>query len=267
MTLLVAREKSGKSTLAAAAGAAVSNGDRFLEEATLAGPALYVAAEGHLDDLARNLSSFGADGNQLFVLRPWSKGRLLELESAIQRVRPLLVVIDTLASFVEPLELDPFRSSDWTKPMLSLSQLAQELSCAILVLHHGRKSDGEPRDSTAIMAGVDVILTVADVKNSDTERRIRAQGRWHIEDCVVQLEKGETWAYSLVRPDRPLVERVLDFVRQHPGCSKRELRKGLTGRAQSIDEAAQELLDSVVENRGTDSAWSLYATPDGGEQA
>lgn len=55
LTMLSAREKEGKSTLASAGAAAVSGGARFLGEFCKRGSVLWVGLEEHLGDTARTL--------------------------------------------------------------------------------------------------------------------------------------------------------------------------------------------------------------------
>ena len=71
-----------------------------------------------------------------------------DLEAAVRDVKPDLVVIDTLAAFVASLDLDPGSATAWTPIMTRLARIARDHDGAIILLHHGRKSDGAYRDSS-----------------------------------------------------------------------------------------------------------------------
>jgi hypothetical protein len=144
--------------------------------------------------------------------------------------------------------------------LLTLSRLAIRLGCAVLVLHHNRKSDNKYRDSTAIGAGVDVILQMTE--SGESERSLWAKGRWQIEDCTVRLVGSDSRSFELVWPGRPLRERVVAHVLEHPGCSKRSVR-GVGGRGKQVDAMVQDLLaEGVLVDTGTENKSALYVAED-----
>lgn len=237
-TLLAAREKAGKSTLASGAAAAVSTGRRFLGEDTTPGPVLWVGLEEALGDTANRLADFGCDQDAVFLVDRVGEP-LAELHVAIATTGPILVVVDTLATFVAVLGLDPGSSSAWTPVMSELTRTARDSGAALLLLHHARKSDGRYRDSSAIGAGVDVILEM-DEGDGGWVRKIRGRGRWRVDDCAVRLA-DDRW--ELAAGELSLDARVLLFVENNPGASSRAVRGGVQGKAREIDATVERLLE------------------------
>jgi hypothetical protein len=255
VVLLHAREKDGKSTLATAAAAAVSAGADFLDREAGPGRVVWAKLEEHRDDLVTRLLRFGANPERLVVF----EGSLKKLEALVHDIKPELVVVDTLAALADGFfekSLDPGNSAAWTKLMRPLSKLAQSTGAALLLIHHSRKRDGEYRDSSAIGANVDVTLKMLPDDKDEAVRRLTAKGRFSVESFGVRLV-GD--GYELVDGPEPLRDRILNFVRSNPGCSKRKLRDGVTGRNGDKDSVLRELLDSgEIENRGNSTALKLY---------
>lgn len=236
-SMLAAREKAGKSTLASAGAAAVSTGTRFLGEQAVRGPVLWVGVEEALGDMANRLADFGCDQEDVFILDRVAEP-MADVHTAVERVRPVLIVIDTLATFVSTLDLDPGSATAWTPVMAALTRLARDNGAALLLLHHARKSDGRYRDSTAIGAGVDLILEM-DEGDGGQVRKVRGRGRWSVEDFSVRLA-DDRW--TLESGELSLDTLVLLHVREHPGASTTSIRGGVRGKARLIDDAIARLV-------------------------
>src|SRR5262249_2250487 len=145
-TLLAAREKAGKSTLATAAAAAVSRGAPWLGDATAGGAVLWVALEEHLADLVARMTDWAADPECVHVLDALA-GRfdgMGALHAEARAIAPALVVVDTLSALVDAIgsRPDPGSSTAWTPIMAGLTRIARDTNAAVLIVHHARKSDG-----------------------------------------------------------------------------------------------------------------------------
>lgn len=192
--LFAGREKSGKSTLLSAGIATASRGDLFLSEPCRPASALWLTAEEREDDVARRLEGFGADPDRVWIVAaPKLPHVLNDLRAGVERLRPDVVVVDTLASLVRLLPRDerpsPGDSAAWTPVVLSLVELAHQLDAAVVIVGHASKATGEYRDSTAIGASVDGILEMKDGR-AGNERKVTARGRWPMEDFAVRLVDG-----------------------------------------------------------------------------
>ncbi len=232
VTLLHAREKAGKSTLIGAAVAAVTRGRSFLGMPTVAGDVLWVGEEAASDVKAR-LFQWDADLERVYFVGRPSRDPEHEasLRRLVERLRPVWVVIDTWSHY-----LQVHRVKDTAGPgeqgllIGEVVSLARESGSAFAVSHHNRKNpsasaesgdaEGEYRDSTAIGAAVDMIVSLSRAK-MPRARRLTPSGRWPEEPLTVVLEPGV--GYELAPdleedeqaradgkpPARPLPERAL----------------------------------------------------------
>lgn len=270
VTLLAAREKAGKSTIAGAAAAAASSGAAWLGEPTVPGPVLLIALEEHISDVAARLSHWGADHESTYVVESLATAGepLRAIRAAVEHVQPALVVVDTLAALVDHLTArpDPGSATAWTPIMAALTRTARESDAAMLLLHHARKSDGAYRDSTAIGAGVDAILEMMEDGQDADVRKIRVRARWRVGDYSVRLIGDK---YELASGELSLDARVLLRIKAHPGCSLRQLRDGISARAQEVSAAVERLLDrgAIVDLGTSGTGRQLHPAEKGGNHS
>lgn len=257
VSLFAAREKLGKSTFATAALAAKSSGGEFLGQAVTPANVLYVNLEEHAGDIARRLVQFGAAPDRVHILSRVSDA-FTELEAAVRACHPECILVDTLATFTAGLELDPSNSSHWVRVMAKFTALARDTDAGIVLIHHARKSDGGYRDSSAIGGGVDHIITMTP-RTRDDERAFESVGRWGREKFNLRLAATGCGAvaYRVVgkgasssgqsgpaAPPISLNEQVIAFVSGNPGCSGRDVVRGVSGRTQDTLATVRSLLAS-----------------------
>ena len=264
VTLLAAREKVGKSTLAGCGAAALTQGRPFLGEPT-SGPAaaLWCSYEEHPADLDERFKRFGADPADLYLgIRP---DRPLEtLEAAVLVVEPELVVIDTLASLVSGVVTEGGSSAQWQPVLTRLCRIAQAPGGpAVVIVHHARKSDGTYRDSTAIGAAVDVILEVAAPALFPGIRSVSARGRFAIEPYSYGLtEDGRDVLLTASGGGEDDLEAAVEkWVGEHEGATMNQVRRGVAGRGVAIDNAIEKLINAgrVTEAPGKRGARLLFS--------
>lgn len=241
VSLLAAKEKDGKSTLASAAAATVTRGGLFLGEPAALGSVLWVGVEEHPSDLVQRATTFGTDPDKLFVLGP-TEDPMGTLKAAVADVQPALVVLDTLMTWAVEYVDDPHSAAAWSPVMSSITAIARESGAAFILNHHARKSDGKYRDSTAIGAGVDVILEMAAQTEDPAVRVVTARGRWAMKGFSVRY-RGD--GFDLTAGELTTDARVLLHVEQNPGISKRRMREVVGGRREHVDAAL-----STLEARG-----------------
>lgn len=259
LTLLAAREKRGKSTLAAACAASVTRGRSLMGDACEAGPVLWLALEEHPADLARKLVAFDADPEALYIVSAMEVERPLEdLTAAVDFAAAALVVVDTLPAYADLLEEspDPGSSREWTRVLVPLVRIARETDAAIMLLHHADKIRGQYRDSTAIGANVDVILEMHEDRDHPGVRKMDCRARWRVDPWSYRLE-GEPMDPSseprlvIVEGGPTIREQVIAHVHAEPGTSQRQVERAVTGRAKDVREAVQALLrEGVIEDHG-----------------
>lgn len=262
-TLLAAREKLGKSTLCAAAAAARSSGHRFLGNDLEAGTVLWVGLEEHVGDAARRFREFGAEGARVHLLER-VVSPLADLEQAVRETGPDVVFVDTLAAFTEAMQLDPGSSTAWTPVMSRLARIARDHQVALVIIHHGRKSDDKYRDSSAIGAGVDMILEMSEGQIEGV-RKIAARGRWSLEGYSVRMVGATDQSpafFEIASGDVGIDAQVVAHVSRNQGCSSRDITSAVRGRTQDVMASIHRLAGRQIEDRGTArrSSWHLKAS-------
>lgn len=251
LTLFAAREKCGKSTTTRFSVSRLTCGRHvWTGEPLPAGPrsVLYWAEEVP-GDVARDLERMGADLDRVHVrdMRLIVGDRFAALQRDLDRVQPALLVIDTLPTFTDNMELESGASDDWQPVMNRFGALAQEYSVAVLLNHHATKHDGGYRDSTAIGAGVDLILEMRrDPQEGKNVRTVEAKPRSAVDvnDFKYELvEDGEGPRLELLDGSLSLDERIVRFVRVHQPCSQRQIREGVRGQVKTIRRRLDELTE------------------------
>ncbi len=178
ISLLAAKPKVGKSTLARTLAVAVGRGAPFLGRATLPGPVLYLALEEHRSGVIRHFLDMGAAQEPVYVyVGSAPEAALAWLERAIGRYRPALAIIDPIFKLLRLGDGNDYAQvSRAFEPVISL---ARQHGCHVLCVHHLGKSDRGGGDailgSTALFGAVDTALLL---KRQETTRLVTAIQRY-----------------------------------------------------------------------------------------
>lgn len=253
-SLLAAAAKSGKSTLAGQGIAAGVTGELFLGERVAATRTLILGLDEALAETVRRLASFGAERDVLLMTeRPAAD----ELQRIITGEGVDLVVIDSLSEFARGIVEDYNSASQWTPLLGSLRRTAQETDAGILMLHHVTKGpNGRYRDSSAIGAGVDVIIESLVDESDPTVRKVRARGRFPMTDFNLRYTNCR---YALEGGELPLEMRVYRAIEAEPGISLGALRGRVQGASTAIDAALADLFHRrAIADRGDKTRRAFY---------
>ena len=174
LTLVSATAGFGKSTLFAAGAASVTTGGAFLGEQCQQGPVLWVLVEEHTSDVFHRAVRFGTSETALHVLAHPAE-RMATLASEVRRIKPVLVVIDTLHTFASVEHAS--QGDEWNPLLTELRKLAEETNAAFLLSAQALKSSGEYKDSSTIGHLVDVVLTMR-CPDRKGPVRILEQSKW-----------------------------------------------------------------------------------------
>ena len=235
---MAAAPKAGKSTLAAAGVAAMTQGRRFLDGPTTTGEVLWISADLEpVYDLAVRFEGFGADCTRILVPENPTMGMVQFYPLIIAR-RPVLVVVDTLlAAFADRVQ-DENSAGAWAPIMNEMRAVATASNAAILLLHHANKVTGKSRGSSQILAGVDAYLEIEEATDDPQARKVKAKGRWamtpfryRVDGCRVELDGGLP----------ALDARVLDYVERVPGATGNAIAAAVEGRKADVLDAVQRL--------------------------
>jgi len=169
ITLFYGDGGTGKSLLALQMAVAAAAGIPWLGRDTRHGPAFYLSAEDDVDELHRRLSAICADAgvgmhrladlhirsvagtsavlaafDKLSTIAPTAGWR--ELVSEVERLRPILVVLDTLGNLFAGNEIDKSHASQFINLVRGL---ALRYRCAVLLLAHPSLSGMSSGSGTA----------------------------------------------------------------------------------------------------------------------
>lgn len=250
VTLLAGREKLGKSTFLAAGVAAMSRGAPFLGQTTTPGVALWLSSDLEAAyDIDRRFATFNADPDSVYLATAWDR-RPLSFLALVTQGRPRLVVVDTLASYAADYVRDPSQSAEWTPLLRDIVAVSRECGTAFVLSHHANKSGNGYRDSTAIGASVDAVLSLTEDAANPTVRRIAGRARWPFEDYGVNYTGT---SFEPIGRELTLDARILLHIQGAPGTAHGQLRQAVGGNASAVDACLAELVRrGAVRDIGTD---------------
>ena len=170
MVDLVAKIKSGKTTLVMALTAAVVNGTPFLDCASAKSDVIYLSEQPETS-LRPALAKAGLLGSPTLHLAQWQSAMGIPwpvivaatIKKALQ-VSARLIVIDTLGQFSQLLG-DAENSSGAALEILKPLQVAQGHKISVLLVRHERKGEAETADagrgSSAFSGAVDTMMRLS----------------------------------------------------------------------------------------------------------
>jgi hypothetical protein len=182
-SIIAAKPKVGKSTLARQLALCVAHGEPFLGRQTLKGSVLYVALEEKRSEVRDHFRLLGATGMEedlgVYIgSAPEEANQWLTRE--VKNKKPILVIVDTLFRFARVNDVN-----DYAKVLAALDPLlalARDNSAHLMVIHHARKGGGDGGDSTlgstAIFGSVDTSIIL---KKTEGKRTIETQQRYGTE--------------------------------------------------------------------------------------
>jgi hypothetical protein len=185
VTVLGAREKAGKSTLAYALVRALLDGDPFLGQATAKTGVVLLSeeADATVADKLRRFDLVGEEGRFSIVTRSAVRGRpdlatvVAAAVAEARRIGAKLLVVDTLSYWGQLPGDDENHAGAAQAVMRPLLDAAGQ-GLGVLVLHHVAKASGELRGSTAIAASADIIVALHRENEAPNRRRLEAVGRY-----------------------------------------------------------------------------------------
>jgi hypothetical protein len=287
LSLIVAKPKAGKSTLARYIAVCVARGVPCLGRATSQGPVLYVSIEERRRDVRDHFKRLTAGCPELPIhvhvgqvagtpAKATREGirahRVAWLAREIERHRPVLVVVDTWGKFLNVKDNNDY--AEGLEAAQPIVDLARNTDAHLGFTHHAKKSEAELIDSvlgsTAIAASVDTILLIR--RLPDKIRTLASNQRVgeDLDESVVLLDKT---AGTLAMPGTldavrrgHAIDAVVRVVRAaHPTplgerdiCERAGMQRAVT-LAALRDAVMDALLSRSGEGkRGKPFRWSMF---------
>ncbi len=222
LSLVVAKPKVGKTTLALNLAIAISRGQPFLGKKTQQGAVVYLALEEKKKEIEKSLAKRRITDEPLsFHFGPAPREAIKEVDPLIRETGAKFLVIDILQKFCRVKDLNDY--SQVTNALEPILATARQLNCHIQLLHHAGKRDRDDGDdilgSTGLLGGVD---TSVHIKKRDKTRRtfftIQRYGE-DISETVLTLQADGSLEAAGSREDvetRETVPLILEVLEEGP---------------------------------------------------
>jgi hypothetical protein len=191
-SLLVAKPKVGKTTLARNLALCVAQGKDFLGRKTQRGLVIYLALEEKRSEVRKHFRDMGATGTEdihLYVASAPADG-LQQVRAAAERLKPVLIIIDPLFRFTRVKDSNDY--AQVTGALEPLLVLARETRAHVLCVHHAGKGNREGGDSilgsTAIFGAVDTALIMRKLEGYRTLQSEQRYGT-SLEETVLRYDE------------------------------------------------------------------------------
>jgi len=272
VTLLIAKPKAGKSTLAFALAAALERGLPFLDRPTREAATLYVSEESSAT-LAEKAEVFGVRRVRFATREDLALGLAFPevvrraTDAALQHGARVLI-IDTLAAWTA---VGPQMERDAGCAMEAMRPLADAAAkgLAVIAIHHARKGESHEGDgargSSAFTAASDIQIEVRRLDRARPNSRARALVTFSRSpatpsELFCTYEGGGVFRASTAPQDArssDLEQRVLDALQgvTTSGLTQPDLRARVRCRNQNLTKALRTLV----------SEGKVTATPTGGD--
>ena len=163
LSLLVAKPKVGKTTLAFNLALAVASGRDFLERKTKQSPVIYLALEEKRSEIRKKLKALGETPERIsFHFGSAPEKAIQEVHTLIRKTKAGFLVVDVLQKLCRVKDLNDY--AQVTNTLEPLMATAREENCHILLTHHAGKADRQDGDdilgSTALLGGVDTSIHI-----------------------------------------------------------------------------------------------------------
>jgi hypothetical protein len=249
VSLLAARPKVGKTTLARYLARCVARGEPFLGRATVQGPVLLFLLEEKRAAIRRLFERLGLSDEPIHVhIGAAPKDALAAFEAALEEHRPALAVVDPIAKLVRVRDMNDY--AEMSRSLEPLIELARKYDSHLMLSHHLGKADRADGDdvlgSTAIFGAVDTLILM---KRRDEGRVIRTIQRYgdDLPETVVGLD-AETGELSVLGEVagiqlRQACEAVLAAVPDGKAWTEADIRERVGGNNTLTGKAIRQLVD------------------------
>ncbi len=249
VSVLVAKPKVGKSTLARQLAVAVARGEPFLGRETTKGLVIYLALEEKRGEVRAHFRAMGVSGEEIHIhFGSAPENAVAELRRLTELKRPVLVIVDPLFRMARVKD-----ANDYAQVLAALEPfltLARETGAHVLVVHHAGKSERPGGDSilgsTAILGTVDTAILM--------KRGNRYRSMWTLQRYGTDLEEtvldfdAETRTVDLGKSreeadEHRIAEEIEEFLRKKDTpATEEEIRYEVEGNTGAKAKALRRLV-------------------------
>lgn len=191
LSIMAAKPKVGKSTLARCLALAVAQGKDWLGFKTTQGTVFYLALEEKRAELRRHFEAMSATREDplLLFIEPSPTDGLAQLRKAAELHQPVLIIVDPLFRLVKVRAGNDYvQVTGALEPLLAL---ARQTGAHVLLVHHSSKRGSGDGDgilgSTALFGSVDTALLLKRSEKYQTLSSIQRYGE-DLEEVTLTLD-------------------------------------------------------------------------------
>jgi hypothetical protein len=273
MSLVVAKPKVGKTTLAFNLAIATTRGAPFLERSTTQGSVVYLALEEKKGEIKKKLEAAGvADEPLVFHFGSAPLEAMKRVDRLIGETKARLLIVDVLQKFCRLRDLNDY--AQVTNALEPLLAAARRQDCHILLTHHAGKADRPDGDdilgSTGLLGGVDTSIIIKKREKRRTFFTIQRYGD-DIPETVIDLTADGNIQAVGSRQDVETAETLTLIVKNFPTGKEltiNELVEGTERRKAIVLKAlesgvSKELIERTGEGKkGDPYKYSVFPFPD-----
>jgi len=266
LSILAAKPKVGKSTLARNLAYAVATGTPFLRREVSQGAVIYLALEEKRDEVKKHFRDMGASGDEPILIYADTAplDALAKVRVEVEAHAPKVIIIDTLFKFQRVKDQNSY--AEVTAALEPLLSLARKSGAHVLLTHHMGKGDRNDAEgilgSQAIFANADTAMMLV---RSEKYRTVRTTQRYGddlpetvltFDTAARRIELGE----SRERIDTHwLSDEIVECLRNQPDLTENEIGEAVDGRTTIKRRALRDLVQArVVERIGTGKRGEPY---------
>jgi hypothetical protein len=260
ISVVAAKPKVGKSTLARCLALAVARGEPVLGRATTQGTVIYLALEEKRAEIARHFRALGACERDPIHVHVGSapKEALEALYRAVEALAPTLVIIDPLFRLARLRDANDY--AEVTRALEPLIGLARVSGSHLMLVHHSGKGERAGGDailgSTALFGSVDTAILMR--RAPDGTRTVESVQRYgeDMPPSVVTLDaRGAVTLAGTVaeRRETEAADAILAALRAAPEpMSEEEIREATGMQATLLARVLRSLVaDGAVARSGS----------------
>ena len=207
ISIVSGEAKAGKSTVLTQALCAAITGKPFANNSVLPLTSVAIATEEPQELVSARLQRYGLsrplNDGIVWIASP-REGVPALLATAQARI-PEVFIIDSLTEWAYHCGVESMNDPLAMRKIINQLRILADLGIAILVVHHGRKEDGELRDSVDLAASPDLLIGFHGVDpegkvipfRTTKLRRLSAVGRWPVDDVFLGFHDGEYYVERL----------------------------------------------------------------------
>ncbi len=250
-SLLIAKPKVGKSTLAQQLAVAVARGGDFFGKEVRQGAVLYHAFEEQDTEVARAFRAAAVERGLpgYFHFGDAPEDRWEALRQAVDAYKPTLVIIDTLAYWMAIKDFNDYAQvGDALKP---LHRFARTHDTHVMAVHHQGKVGESPLGSTALSANVDTIMMLNDTEQGRTLETKQRYGD-PLPKTLLSFDKATrtlSLGGTIVEQNRRTLEQDIIAFIGRGAKTETDIRETLHCKAERLASALNEMVEGHILNR------------------